>query len=74
MLDLFYIVLTLVFFALIGYLTGCGLKASVPSCTGARHASLLGSITPGAEPLPVVRGLAAPSRLVVHAAGEIASQ
>ena len=61
-------------FALIGYLTGCGLKASVPSCTGARHASLLGSITPGAEPLPVAGGLEAPSRLVVHGAEEIASR
>ena len=52
-------------FALIGYLTGCRLKASV-SCpwTGARHVSLLGSITPGAEPLPIVSGLEAPARLL----------
>ncbi len=53
-------------FALIGYLTASGLPASVPSCTGARHASVLGSITPGAQPLPVRTTLKAPSRLVVH--------
>ncbi len=59
-------------FALIGYLTGSGLTASVPSCTGARRASVLGSITPGATPLHVVAGLEAPSRLVVNRAGPVA--
>ncbi|GAA2673722.1 anhydro-N-acetylmuramic acid kinase [Streptomyces aculeolatus] len=38
-------------FALLGFLTVCGLPASVPSATGAREAALLGSITPGARPL-----------------------
>ncbi len=34
-------------FAVIGFLTVHGLPGSIPSCTGARHASVLGSITPG---------------------------
>jgi anhydro-N-acetylmuramic acid kinase len=55
-------------FALIGYLTGSGLPASVPSCTGARRSSILGSITPGERPLPAPKGVTAPSRLVVHKA------
>jgi anhydro-N-acetylmuramic acid kinase len=37
-------------FALLGFLTWHGVPATVPSCTGARHPSLLGSITPGAGP------------------------
>ncbi len=36
-------------FAIIGFLTLCGLPATVPSCTGARHAAVLGSITPGSR-------------------------
>jgi len=39
-------------FALIGFLTLCGLPATVASCTGARVPSVLGSITPGSVPLP----------------------
>ncbi len=38
-------------FAVLGYLTFRGLPATLPSCTGADHPSLLGSITPGREPL-----------------------
>lgn len=53
-------------FALIGYLTACGLPASVPSCTGARRASVLGSITPGERPLRAPEGLPVPSRLLVR--------
>jgi anhydro-N-acetylmuramic acid kinase len=37
-------------FALLGFLTWHGVPATVPSCTGARHPSLLGSLTPGAGP------------------------
>ena len=55
-------------FALIGYLTSSGIRASVPCCTGARHASILGSITPGERPLRPVAGAEAPSRLVMRAA------
>jgi anhydro-N-acetylmuramic acid kinase len=45
-------------FALLGYLTFHGLEGTIASATGARHGSILGSITPGAgalrlpEPLP----------------------
>ncbi|MGW1728858.1 anhydro-N-acetylmuramic acid kinase [Streptomyces sp. NPDC002306] len=38
-------------FAVLGFLTVHGLPGVVPSCTGARHASVLGSITPGRGPL-----------------------
>ena len=34
-------------FALLGYLTLHGQPANLPSCTGARGARVLGSITPG---------------------------
>jgi anhydro-N-acetylmuramic acid kinase len=40
-------------FAVLGFLTVNGLGGTVPSCTGARHTSVLGSITPGAGRLPV---------------------
>jgi anhydro-N-acetylmuramic acid kinase len=40
-------------FAVLGFLTVNGLGGTVPSCTGARHASVLGSVTPGARGLPV---------------------
>ncbi|MEK8104614.1 anhydro-N-acetylmuramic acid kinase [Micromonospora sp. M12] len=36
-------------FALLGYLTVHGLPGTLPSGTGARHASVLGSITPAAS-------------------------
>ncbi|MET9432426.1 anhydro-N-acetylmuramic acid kinase, partial [Streptomyces sp. NPDC003036] len=34
-------------FAVLGFLTAHGLPGTVPACTGARHASVLGSLTPG---------------------------
>jgi anhydro-N-acetylmuramic acid kinase len=40
-------------FAVLGFLTVNGLGGTVPSCTGARHTSVLGSITPGARGVPV---------------------
>ncbi|WP_433012096.1 anhydro-N-acetylmuramic acid kinase [Kribbella sp. CA-294648] len=43
-------------FAVLGYLTVNGLAGTVPSCTGARHSSVLGSITPGLGPLPASTG------------------
>ncbi|MFG1624009.1 anhydro-N-acetylmuramic acid kinase [Kribbella sp. NPDC049227] len=39
-------------FAVLGFLTAHGLGGTVPSCTGARHSSVLGSITPGMAGLP----------------------
>ncbi|MCM1966435.1 anhydro-N-acetylmuramic acid kinase [Streptomyces sp. G1] len=55
-------------FAVLGWLTAHGLPATLPSCTGARHPSVLGSLTPGAAgrslPGPLTT---APVRLVVRA-------
>jgi anhydro-N-acetylmuramic acid kinase len=55
-------------FAIIGFLTLCGLPGTVPSCTGAGRASVLGSVTPGAGPWPVPPRPArrAPTQLVVR--------
>jgi anhydro-N-acetylmuramic acid kinase len=38
-------------FAVLGFLTWHGLAGNVPSCTGARHPTVLGTITPGPFPL-----------------------
>lgn len=38
-------------FALMGFMTMHGLPSNVPSCTGAQGTRILGSITPGAQPL-----------------------
>jgi anhydro-N-acetylmuramic acid kinase len=40
-------------FAVLGFLTMNGLGGTVPSCTGARHSSVLGSITPGLGAMPL---------------------
>jgi anhydro-N-acetylmuramic acid kinase len=55
-----------VVFALIGYLTANGLAGAVPSCTGAQRAAILGTITPGRDPLvlPPPAGIR-PTRLVL---------
>src|ERR1700733_11585324 len=37
-------------FALIGFLTVHGLPGAIASCTGARRATVLGSLAPGARP------------------------
>lgn len=53
-------------FGLLGFLTVHGLPATVPSCTGARHASILGRITPGRAPLVLPPPVTArPTRLWV---------
>jgi anhydro-N-acetylmuramic acid kinase len=53
-------------FAVIGFLTVHGLPGTVPSCTGAGHASILGAILPGRAPVSLANGTAPPSRLVVR--------
>ncbi len=54
-------------FAFLGFCTVSGLTATVPSCTGARHASVLGSITPGRRGLPALdRVRRQPTSLEIH--------
>ncbi|TCC43204.1 anhydro-N-acetylmuramic acid kinase [Kribbella sindirgiensis] len=54
-------------FAVLGFLTVHGLGGTVPSCTGAGHSSVLGSITPGRSGLPTIAGEARPPmRLLVE--------
>lgn len=54
-------------FAVLGFLTVHGLPGTVASCTGARHASQLGAILPGALGLPrVTPAPHAPTQLVIH--------
>jgi anhydro-N-acetylmuramic acid kinase len=38
-------------FAVLGFLSAHGATGTVPACTGAKRATVLGSITPGLEPL-----------------------
>jgi len=53
-------------FAVLGFLTWHGLPGTEPASTGARHASLLGSITPGRDGLRLPPpGTEPPKRLVV---------
>ncbi|NUS88710.1 MAG: anhydro-N-acetylmuramic acid kinase [Streptomyces sp.] len=57
-------------FAVLGFLTAHGLAGTVPACTGARHPSVLGSITPGRHglrlpPEATAAGRAVPSRLEI---------
>ncbi|MEU7281082.1 anhydro-N-acetylmuramic acid kinase [Streptomyces sp. NPDC045431] len=54
-------------FAVLGFLTAHGLPGTVPACTGARHATVLGSLTPGRGGLwlPRVPAAAVPVRLRV---------
>lgn len=53
-------------FAVIGFLAVHRLPATVPSCTGARHASILGAVTPGRRPLEVDGDARSPTRLFVR--------
>ncbi|WFB11155.1 anhydro-N-acetylmuramic acid kinase [Streptomyces sp. LX-29] len=53
-------------FAVLGFLTLHGLAGTVPSCTGARHPRVLGSVTPGRDGLRLPPpAAAAPTRLVL---------
>jgi anhydro-N-acetylmuramic acid kinase len=55
--------------AVIGFLTVHGLPATIPSATGAAHASILGSLTPGAAPLLLPAAARSfPSRIAIAAA------
>ncbi|QSB17220.1 anhydro-N-acetylmuramic acid kinase [Natronosporangium hydrolyticum] len=49
-------------FAVLGWLTWHGLPGTIPSCTGATGARVLGSITPGREPLRLPPPLPTPPR------------
>ena len=52
-------------FAVLGFLAVHGLPGTVPSCTGARHTSILGHLTPGREPLTHPVATTPPVRLTV---------
>ena len=55
-------------FAVLGFFTAHGLPGTIASCTGARHPSVLGSLTPGRMGLPRCRPpAAAPTRLRIEA-------
>ncbi|MDT0611140.1 anhydro-N-acetylmuramic acid kinase [Streptomyces lancefieldiae] len=56
-------------FALLGFLTVNGLSGTIPSGTGARRASLLGTITPGRTPLRLPEPAARAPR-VLHVTDE----
>ncbi|MEU0592361.1 anhydro-N-acetylmuramic acid kinase [Streptomyces ardesiacus] len=51
-------------FALLGFLTVNGLPGALPSGTGARRAALLGTVTPGREPLRLPEPAGRPPRLL----------
>ncbi|MFF5471359.1 anhydro-N-acetylmuramic acid kinase [Streptomyces achromogenes] len=51
-------------FAVLGFLTAHGLPGVLPSGTGARRATVLGSITPGRAPLRLPEPAAGPPRLL----------
>jgi anhydro-N-acetylmuramic acid kinase len=53
-------------FAIMGYLSAHGQPGSIPSCTGADKATILGSFTPGSGPLHLPAPLSGPpTRLVI---------
>lgn len=56
-------------FALLGFLTAHGLPGTVPSCTGAREAAVLGAVLPGRSgmPRPESSHPSEPSRLLIEA-------
>jgi anhydro-N-acetylmuramic acid kinase len=54
-------------FALLGYLSVHGLPGTIASATGARSASILGSLTPGSSPLRLPEPASVlPRRLVIE--------
>jgi anhydro-N-acetylmuramic acid kinase len=61
-------------FAIIGFLSLCGLPGTVPTATGARHASVLGAVTPGRGPLEGPRAVPRPPTKLVVRSGGVAPQ
>ncbi|MEN8235071.1 MAG: anhydro-N-acetylmuramic acid kinase [Actinomycetota bacterium] len=57
--------------ALIGFLTVNGLGGTIPSCTGAAHPAILGTLTPGSvdRPFPDLSSSARVTRLEIRAEG-----
>ncbi|MFI5729742.1 anhydro-N-acetylmuramic acid kinase [Kribbella sp. NPDC051587] len=56
-------------FAVLGFLTVHGLGGTVPSCTGAAHSSVLGSITPGLGGVPQISAdVRPPASLLIESA------
>ena len=53
-------------FALIGFLTVHGLPGAIASCTGASHATVLGSVAPGARPLRLTGSATTPTSMRVR--------
>lgn len=57
-------------FAVLGFLSVHGLPGTIPACTGAGHASVLGSLTPGRRGFPQSGQLNdPPTRLLIGTAG-----
>ena len=54
-------------FALIGFFSVLGLEGSIASCTGARHAAVLGAIIPGRQLVTSLNSNQSPTNLVVVA-------
>jgi anhydro-N-acetylmuramic acid kinase len=54
-------------FALIGFLSVHGLAGAIPSATGARHATVLGAIVPGRQPIVSWSAERAPTSIVFRA-------
>ena len=54
-------------FALIGFLSVLGLEGSIASCTGARHAAVLGAIIPGRQMVTSLNSNQSPTHLVFDA-------
>jgi anhydro-N-acetylmuramic acid kinase len=52
-------------FAVLGFLTVHGVPGALPGCTGARRATVLGSLTPGRDGLRLPPPAPAPSRLEI---------
>jgi anhydro-N-acetylmuramic acid kinase len=52
-------------FAVLGFLTFNGIEGTIPTCTGAKRATLIGNITPGESPLILPEPSTSPLRIVI---------